>query len=113
MTVVPELLDDQLHLPGLFDDPPVPELPRGRDEPEPVQPAREVDVPAADDDIEVVEVRTPLTIIIWSAAAVLAGLGTITVMLVLGPVFGTVALVAAIVAVLRRYQHAPDDPEDR
>jgi hypothetical protein len=108
---VPELLDDQLHLPGLFDAPPVPALPRdGAPEPEPapVPSPPVVGLAAVDDDIEVVEVRSPLTIIIWSAVAVLAGLGTITVMLVLGPIFGTVALLAAIVAVLRRYQHAPD-----
>ena len=88
MPTVPEL--DQLHLPELFDEPPV------------------LDPDPPDDEVEVVEVRSPLTVLTWAGAAVAAGLVVMAVVLLLGPIFGPVVLLAVTVAIVRRYRQAED-----
>jgi hypothetical protein len=59
-----------------------------------------------EDDVEVVEVRSPLTIITWAAAVILAGIATVAAVLLLGPILGTIAVIVVTASILRRYQEA-------
>jgi hypothetical protein len=80
---------------------------------EPARPApMAVAVEDADEDLDVVEVRSPLTIVLWAAAVVGAGLATVAALLLLGPLFGTVAVLATVVSIVRRYEQAGDDELD-
>ena len=73
-------------------------------------PAAAAVVTLEDEALEVVEAQSPLAIITWAAAVVGAGLATVAAMLLLGPILGTLAVVATTVAVVRRYEQA-DAPE--
>jgi hypothetical protein len=80
---------------------------------EPARPApMAVAVEHADEDLDVVEARSPLTIVLWAAAVVGAGLATVAALLLLGPLFGTVAVLATVVSIVRRYEQAGDDLPD-
>ena len=107
MTLVPGLELPALRKappPALLPGPPVLLLEPGR----PVPPAATVE----DEDVEVVEAQSPVTIVIWAAAVVGAGLATVAALLLLGPILGTLAVLATTVSIVRRYEQAGDDELD-
>jgi hypothetical protein len=55
-----------------------------------------------DDDHEVIEAHSALTVITWAGGAIAAGLVIMAIVLLLGPIVGPAVLVALTVAIVRR-----------
>ena len=66
-------------------------------------------LPEVDDEPEVFEIRSPLTVLTWAGGAVAAGLVIMAIVLLLGPILGPAVLIGLTVAIVRRSTRAEGD----